>query len=236
MSILVLRLTNQERAKRGFAPLNSYAKLDRIAHFHSVNMAVNGFFAHDDAQGRGPQERMSLLCPELIGGAGENLALMPRGGEEWLANSAVAGWMNSSGHRRNILSADFTHLGIGFAHSGRGVYLTQSFASLSVELGPQAIAQRVRYGKKCVLPFIFLGRFPRPDLTFHLEAPDPNAMQPAGNGLYFRGAWPLPIVWGSERAGETEFAATHGRGSYRLFAGRKAFGQYAPVPFLIEVS
>jgi len=236
ISKLVLHLTNRERLQRGLPALRPHWKLDRVAQFHSSNMAASGFFAHEDPHGRSPQQRMTLLYPNLLGGVGENIAVLSRYAQEELARLAVDGWMNSPGHRKNILSDSYSHLGVSLAASRDRIYLTQSFANLYIEFGTAAQSRQLCYGSRCALTFSFLGAFPRADLAIHLEVPDRDAMHAAAHGAYYRGTWPLLLRWRSEQLGEVGFTSVYGRGPYRLFAGRKSSGLSSPVPFIIEVS
>lgn len=119
---------NRNRRARGIAPLGSGGPLNRAARLHARNMARHGFFDHTDPQGRGPAERVAIFD----GGGrfafvGENIGAGYRS-----AAAACAGWMNSDGHRRNILDSDYTHIGGGFARGGPyGRYYVQVFAALS---------------------------------------------------------------------------------------------------------
>ena len=232
----VLELTNHERSLRRLGLLRTYAALDRVAAFHSANMAAKRFFAHEDPEGRGPQQRMSFLCRNLIGGAGENLALIPAGPEEWVAQSAVSGWMKSPGHRANMLCGNYTHLGVGVVRAAGGVYLTQSFGRLYIEANAARCAGQRLQARRYILRFAFLGDFRTHDLALLLEVPEKNATRRAGGGMYFHGAWPLPIAWLSNDTGETTIDLIHGGGHYRVFAGQKSSGQFAPSPLVIEVS
>ena len=108
----VLCLLNNERAARGLAPLVSQATLESAATRYSQTMVQQRFFAHVSPSGQTLRQRLA----GYIGSAddftvGENLAW----GEGALATPAsiVRGWMNSDGHRANILNAAFAEIGIG---------------------------------------------------------------------------------------------------------------------------
>src|SRR5438477_4781652 len=105
-------LSNRERARRSLRVVERHSRLDQVAAFHNADMSKRGYFDHLDPEGNGPQDRMQRLCPELVGGAGENLALMSAEHEESLAQAVVDGWMNSPGHRANLLTSTHTHMGI----------------------------------------------------------------------------------------------------------------------------
>ncbi|MBB4893693.1 uncharacterized protein YkwD [Streptomyces olivoverticillatus] len=118
----VLALTNAERASAGLPPLSPDTRLSAAAQAHSTDMAVRDFYSHTSPEGREPWDRAAAAgCPHRA--IGENIACGQRSPSE-----VVEGWMNSPGHRANILKPDFTHLGIGFAGGGRaGTYWTQLF-------------------------------------------------------------------------------------------------------------
>jgi uncharacterized protein (TIGR03000 family) len=118
----VLELTNQERDKAGLPRLRSHAKLARAAREHSANMARLGQLAHT-LEGKGPAERLAELGYQSFGW-GENVA-----GGQRTPQEALQSWMNSPGHRGNILSSDFTEIGVGIAGNNQGgFYFTQVFA------------------------------------------------------------------------------------------------------------
>ena len=231
----IVALTNQERGRHGVLPLQRLSKLDRVAAFHSANMVRMHFFAHQDPEKRGPQERLQLIHPELLGAAGENIAMVPAEPEEQVARSLMEGWMNSPGHRRNLLASFYSHVGIGLCQSGRCVYATQSFASLYVELLHRHLPVSLHLGETCILRFYFFGVFDRSDLAMLLELPHPSAMMPIGNGRYFKGACPQNLMWESGHTFQLSVTLSCGRGSYKLRPGVASLGEYCPVALPVEV-
>lgn len=114
----VVRLTNEERASAGCGPLRTDRRLQASAQAHSEDMATNDYFSHTSRDGRGSYERMSAAGHPAPGG--ENIAYgYPDPAE------VVQVWMESAGHRRNILDCDFTTVGVGFDPDGS--YWTQHF-------------------------------------------------------------------------------------------------------------
>lgn len=105
----ILALTNAERAKAGCPALTLNSQLNAAADAHSEDMAARDYFDHDDPEGRGPGDRIAAsgYKPRTWG---ENIAAGYRSAE-----AVVEGWMNSAGHRRNILNCDFAELGVGYA-------------------------------------------------------------------------------------------------------------------------
>lgn len=117
----VVELTNQERKKAGLPPLQLNAKLARAAQEHSANMARLDRLDHV-LEGKGPGERLADVGYTSIGW-GENCAAGQRTPEE-----ALASWMQSPGHRGNILNSTFTEIGVGIAANDRDeLYYTQVF-------------------------------------------------------------------------------------------------------------
>jgi uncharacterized protein YkwD len=107
----VMELVNQERlANGGLAPLKRHPQLDQAAELHSVNMGVRNFFAHCDPDTRKlPWDRM-VDAGYIWVSAAENAAAGATTPE-----SVMSLWMNSPGHRANILSTGNWELGIGYA-------------------------------------------------------------------------------------------------------------------------
>ncbi|MEV4427285.1 CAP domain-containing protein [Streptomyces sp. R-07] len=116
----VLRLVNTERAKVGCTPVRADAQLASLAGAFSADMATRGFFDHTDPDGDTPWVRAQQAG--ISGMGGENIA---RGQVD--AAAVMASWMNSDGHRANILNCDFTTLGVGVAFGDGGPWWTQDF-------------------------------------------------------------------------------------------------------------
>ncbi|MFC5714042.1 CAP domain-containing protein [Thalassorhabdus alkalitolerans] len=120
----VIRLTNEERTQRGLAPLESYSELSDVARLKSADMRDAGYFSHNSPNYGSPFDMMSSQGIDYRG-AGENIAAGQRTPQQ-----VVDGWMNSQGHRENILRADFTHIGVGHVEGGSyGHYWTQMFVT-----------------------------------------------------------------------------------------------------------
>ena len=117
----VVRLVNIERQKSGLAPLTEDWQLSRVARYKSEDMRDRGYFSHTSPTYGSPFEMMKAFGISYRS-AGENIAK----GQTTPA-AVVNAWMNSSGHRANILSKSFTHIGVGYAKQGH--YCTQMFIS-----------------------------------------------------------------------------------------------------------
>ena len=111
----VLKLTNQERSKQGLGPLAICPTLDNAAQMHAEAMKEEGFFEHENPfTGEDPSSRgeQAGYGPYV----GENIAMGYQTPRE-----VVRGWMDSPGHRENILSS-YLHLGVGISNGGSGKY------------------------------------------------------------------------------------------------------------------
>ncbi|MFH8788344.1 CAP domain-containing protein [Streptomyces roseoverticillatus] len=120
----VTALTNAERAAAGLRPLAADHRLAAAAQAHSDDMVARDFYAHTSPEGSEPWDRARAAgAPHP--GIGENIACGQRGAAE-----VVQGWMNSPGHRANILKPDFAYIGVGYATGSRaGTYWTQLFGT-----------------------------------------------------------------------------------------------------------
>ncbi|MEV0182932.1 CAP domain-containing protein [Streptomyces sp. NPDC050625] len=116
----VLKLVNQERAKVGCSPVAANSSLSKLAEAFSDDMALRGFFDHTDPDGATPWDRAAQAG--IIGLGGENIA---RGQSDPAA--VMEAWMNSPGHRANILNCDFKTLGVGVHLGAGGPWWTQDF-------------------------------------------------------------------------------------------------------------
>lgn len=115
----VVRLVNLERAKAGLSPLEYDWQLSRVARYKSEDMQKNKYFSHTSPTYGSPFNMMKSFGISYKT-AGENIA------KGYQTPSAVVnGWMNSKGHRANILNSSFTHIGVGYVASGN--YWTQMF-------------------------------------------------------------------------------------------------------------
>lgn len=117
----VVRLVNEIRRERGLTELKHNWELSRVARYKSQDMRDKGYFAHNSPTYGTPFQMMKSFGISYRS-AGENIA------KGYSTPSAVVnGWMNSSGHRANILSSSFTEIGVGYVSGGH--YWTQMFIS-----------------------------------------------------------------------------------------------------------
>ncbi|MFD9222131.1 CAP domain-containing protein [Streptomyces sp. NPDC060064] len=116
----VLRLVNEERAKVGCSPVQASAPLAALAGNFSDDMAARGFFDHTSPEGATPWDRADKAGVQGLGG--ENIA---RGQADAVA--VMTSWMNSDGHRANILNCDYKTMGVGVHLGAGGPWWTQDF-------------------------------------------------------------------------------------------------------------
>lgn len=117
----VTELTNAHREAAGCAELGTDDRLRSAARGHSQDMAANDYFSHTGLDGRSPFDRMADAgYPEP---AGENIALGYR-----TPADVMDGWMNSEGHRDNLLNCSHEAIGVGLVYDADGrPYWTQVF-------------------------------------------------------------------------------------------------------------
>lgn len=115
----VLELVNIERAKQGLSALQMDESLRSVARLKSEDMRKNNYFSHTSPTYGSPFDMLKQFGISYKS-AGENIAQGYKTPE-----AVVEGWMNSSGHRANILNASFTHMGVGYDSNGN--YWTQMF-------------------------------------------------------------------------------------------------------------
>lgn len=116
----VLRLVNDERVQAGCSPVAANSGLADLAQNFSEDMARRGFFDHTDPDGASPWDRAAKAG--ISGLAAENIA---RGQAD--AAAVMEAWMNSPGHKANILNCDFKTLGVGVDLNAGGPWWTQNF-------------------------------------------------------------------------------------------------------------
>jgi len=124
----VLSMVNYQRAQAGVAALSASSALFTAARNHSQDMATNNFFSHTGSNGSSPFDRMTA-AGFSFSAAAENIYAGNGGNNS--AGSAVGAWMNSEGHRTNMLNPIYTHAGVGYwcnPNSEYGGYFTLDLA------------------------------------------------------------------------------------------------------------
>lgn len=115
----VIRLVNEIRQENGLKPLTANWELSRVARYKSQDMVDNKYFSHTSPTYGSPFQMIKAFGLSYRS-AGENIAMGYA-----TPQAVVNGWMNSSGHRANILNASYTQIGVGYVAQGH--YWTQMF-------------------------------------------------------------------------------------------------------------
>jgi uncharacterized protein YkwD len=121
LSDAALCLVNQERTSRGLKPLVPNRRLARAAVGHANDMVAKGYFSHDSADGRSFVDRIrnsGYVVPQALPSLGEDLAW--GSGTLGTPRQIVESWMESPGHRANILYRKFRQAGLGVAFGDPG--------------------------------------------------------------------------------------------------------------------
>lgn len=131
----VVQLINSNRANQGLPPLSVDSRLVQAARRHSQDMATNNFFDHYGSDGSSPFDRIRDAGYSFRS-AGETIA-----GGYTSPESAVNGWMNSSGHRA-ILLGNFDEVGVGYVYNASSTYRHYWTADFAIPSGSNPTATR----------------------------------------------------------------------------------------------
>ncbi len=130
----VFSMVNDERASAGASPLGWDDGLHACAKGHSNDMCDRGFFNHENPDGEDPSDRgrlghagsytfASIVPSPFSWGIAENIAM-----GQTSPTQVMNGWMNSPGHRANILNSSYTHIGVGLCDNCKR-HWTQNFGT-----------------------------------------------------------------------------------------------------------
>lgn len=124
MEVQIRQRINEIRQKQGLSELQANEKLAEVARRYSQQMAEQDFFSHTSPTGETPAQRVRSagIVYMLVG---ENLFTSTNIPQP--VNAAVEGWMDSPGHRENILRSQYRETGIGVWRNGETYYVTQLF-------------------------------------------------------------------------------------------------------------
>ncbi len=214
---------NAIRARRELPPLIWLDELAGLASLHSGNMASKDFFDHKDPEGLQVSQRQKIHFPNLLlAGIGENLFFIENSRKIFDPKEIALGWMNSPGHRENILSTEFTHAGTGVCLQDDKLYTTIVFgipvARLVSQLPPQ-----MRVGESYLIDLEYLAREPRDGFNCLLTTPDPNTKVKIDLITYSMGSMPLELVWKDGVRLSLKLEFKYGAGTYTLQTG---WGEY----------
>ncbi len=133
----VIAQTNSIRKAHGLAALLVSAKLTAAADQHSASMGKSGYFAHESADGSAFWKRVEQYYPQgnaSYWAVGENIIY---GSPDLTVPDAMTAWMESPGHRENILSSDWREIGCASVHLGSapGVYAGRKTVIITCDFG-----------------------------------------------------------------------------------------------------
>lgn len=160
--------SNALRSNRGLGRLLWDDGLAEAARLHAEDMLRRRYFSHDAPDGEGAPERVHRIHRRLIGLVAENLWTAwgtPNPAADRPAE-AMRSWMESPGHRENLLKPDWTHLGVGVAWELEGkdtirIMAVQEFAETAALLR-ESVAREMREGDRLNLSYV---RFRERDLV-----------------------------------------------------------------------
>ncbi len=204
----VLALTNQERARQGLPALSLDPTLCRSAEAHGQDMASHNFFSHTGSDGSTVDQRIKAAGYAPLWAYGENIAAGQRTPEE-----VVKAWMNSEGHRANILSPHFADIGLSYVYQPGTTYLyywTQDFAShtaLEVQPAPTPLPApmptRAAPASPTPRPTRRPTLTPTPTRALPTPTPTPSPLPYNGVAVAATAAPPLPALAAGSYLGPT---------------------------------
>jgi uncharacterized protein YkwD len=216
-------IVNRERQANGAKALSIDSRLADLARAHTGDMVARAFYSHENPDGLTAPERLAIEHPELVVlTVAENINLIEpvdpdhMSGDELTARM-VQSWVNSVGHRRNLLAPEFTHTGIALAIDGERAIVTQIFTALLVEAISPNLSGHA--GISAQFRFRYHGTQPRKRLAAFVEFPDRNARYFISDRVYYTGSAPLVPRWKSDQEFSVLVPCELGRGVYRLSFG-----------------
>jgi uncharacterized protein YkwD len=170
----LLDLNNIIRDRQGLPPLARDRGLTLAARAHAGDMAATGRLDHHTPEGYSAAGRVGLLARDLVGVAGENIAMREKSAGAVGPDELMTQWRESPGHRANLLAREFTHAGFGVLVQGQGhrAIAVGVYADVAARLiGPAPL--RVRTPDEIARA---LSRTETPIRRFSVAQPDGEAM------------------------------------------------------------
>ncbi len=211
--------SNNERRLRKVPDLAYDDGLADVARRHSKSMASSDYFAHKDREGLNVGGRMQKYYPAMFAtSVGENLAFFEISDQVFSAVEIVTGWMNSPPHRKSLLNAEFTHIGVGVVIKGDKLYATQVFARpLYKILSP--VPTKVAKDATLSLEFQYMGTQDPSSFQATLDVPDPKTEIQVSENRYRIGSEPQKLVWLDGSRFRIDLSFRYGHGKYMLRFG-----------------
>ncbi len=225
---------NAIRARNELPPLLWLDELAELALRHSRNMGEQDFFSHVDHEGLQVSQRQRKHLPELlVAGIGENLYFIENSRMIFDPKEIARGWMNSPGHKANILNQDYTHEGIAVHLTGNRLYTTQILAvPILKRLTP--LPQTFSPGRIYPVEFAYLSPEPRDSFECQLATPDPSTKVQIDLITYRLGSMPLRLEWTSDSRLILPLEFKYGKGGYSLRVGWDGYYYPDMLEFRVE--
>ena len=225
---------NALRGRNGLPALLWRDDLAGLALRHSRNMGEQDFFSHEDHEGLQVSQRQRKYLPELlVAGIGENLYFIENSRMVFDPKEIARGWMNSPGHKANILSQDFTHQGIAVYLAQDKLYTTQVLAvPVLKRLSP--LPPSFAAGRSYPLEFEYLAVEPREGFNCQLGTPDPNTKVQIDLLTYTLGSMPLQPEWLGDSRLILPLEFKYGQGRYTLQLGWDGYYYDNMLEFRVE--
>lgn len=129
---IIFQKTNQVRAKKSKKSLRKNPTLANLAKTHSQDMLTRNYLSHVNPEGKTVLNRIDPKTGRPKTHVGENIHYIESGGGLWdgeaISEWMISDWLRSRSHRKNLLSKQFTQIGLGCASNGKKIYCTQVFA------------------------------------------------------------------------------------------------------------
>ncbi len=230
----VHREINAIRVRNGLHELLWLDDLAGLALLHSTNMGCKGFFDHIDLEGKQISQRQKEHYPELLlAGIGENLFYIENSRKVFDPKDIALGWMNSPGHRDNILKAEFTHEGIGVFLQDNKLYTAQVFA-VPILKRLSALPQTFCTDQCYQVEFEYLSPEPRASFECQLAIPDSTTKIKLDVLTYQCGSMPLELVWKDDSRLTIPMQFKYGKGTYILKVGWDGYFYSDMLEFRVE--
>lgn len=225
----IIERVNAFRAAHNRAPLVHHPVLSSVAREHSRDMAARGFYGHADPDGVTPNERVARVFARtfLMAGTAENIAYREQGGRAAgspvtadLGRHFMEGWINSPGHRANLLREEMTLIGVGVAVSGGRVFATQKFMDYLAEIVDPEPGAVLHADDPRVTLRVNLRRVRPERFVVRVNLPDPRARWELPDRRYYSGFGFLDAEWTSADHVVVELPVDrYGPGTYSLQFG-----------------
>lgn len=234
----ILAIVNYHRDQNSLPPLIGSEELSEVARSHSADMGLRDFYSHVDPDGVTPNERISAALADryYLLGTSENIAYSEASdgfvdtSSSALSRQFMDGWMNSPGHRANILRPDSTHIGIGLSRAGNRIYATQKFMRYLARLDHVSDGASLPPNEPVIQFTVNPALQIKDALVIRIDLPDPEARWPLPDNRYRVGYGFVEPEWVDENRFVVRLPVeTYGPGTYAIRlgedGGNRTYGQ-----------